>query len=90
MLYRSTARSYPRLGMTASARRVRTAVGRNRIRRLIRESFRRAQPTLAGLDIVVIVKETASGADNRAVFTSLEAHWSRLRQAAGGAGRAIE
>lgn len=64
--------------MTASAKRVRTAVGRNRIRRLVRESFRRMQRELAGLDIVVIIKEPAARADNATIAASLQAHWQRL------------
>lgn len=66
--------------MTASAKRIRTAVARNRIRRLIRESFRRTEPRLGSLDIVVIVKEAASSADNELVFASLDSHWKKLRR----------
>ena len=64
--------------MTASAKRVPGAVGRNRIRRLIRESFRRAERQLTGLDIVVLVKEPAATATNAAILTSLKGHWTRL------------
>ena len=67
--------------MTASAKRIRTAVGRNRIRRVIRESFRQSQEALAGLDIVVLVKEPARQATNAEMFGSLNAHWRRLERA---------
>jgi ribonuclease P protein component len=80
VLYRQTDLGRPRLGMTASAKRLRTAVARNRVRRLIRESFRRATPTLPGLDIVVIVREPASRSPNAAIFASLDAHWAQLRR----------
>lgn len=70
--------------MTASAKRVRTAVGRNRIRRVIRESFRHAAHRLAGLDIVVIVKEPANAAANADLFRSLDGHWVRLERAGTG------
>ena len=70
--------------MTASAKRVRTAVGRNRLRRLIRESFRHAERGLAGLYIVVLVKEQANKAANAEIFTSLDGHWTRLQRAATG------
>jgi ribonuclease P protein component len=82
ILYRSSGLDHPRLGMTASAKRVRTAVGRNRIRRLIRESFRHAACRLAGLDIVVMVKEPANQVPNAEVVKSLDGHWARLEQAA--------
>ena len=68
--------------MTASAKRVRTAVGRNRIRRLIRESFRHAERRLVGLDIVVLVKDPAAKALNAAITASMNAHWARLQKAA--------
>lgn len=47
---------FPRLGMSVS-RKVGTAVRRNRIRRLIRESFRLLQHDLPqGYDLVVVVR----------------------------------
>jgi ribonuclease P protein component len=47
---------YPRLGMSVS-RKVGTAVRRNRIRRLLRESFRLLQHDLpTGYDVVVVVR----------------------------------
>jgi ribonuclease P protein component len=69
--------------MTASAKRIRTAVGRNRIRRLIRESFRHTCSSLDGLDVVVIVRDAANRASNEAIFASLENHWARLQRTVG-------
>jgi ribonuclease P protein component len=80
VLFRPSSQDHARIGMTASAKRIRTAVGRNRIRRLVRESFRRVQTELAGLDIVVVIKEPAARADNASIAGSLEAHWRRLRR----------
>lgn len=82
VLYRRSGLPHARIGMTAPARRVRTAVARNRVRRLIRESFRHAVDELAGLDVVVMVKEPAAAATNPQVFASLAAHWGRLGKAA--------
>ena len=80
VLYRPSGLAYARLGMTASAKRVRTAVGRNRIRRLIRESFRHSTLRLTGLDIVVLVKDAAKDADNARITASLDAHWQRVER----------
>ena len=44
-----------RLGTAVPKRYVKTAVLRNRIKRIIRESFRHNQETLAGFDVVVVV-----------------------------------
>ncbi|MFZ5722189.1 MAG: ribonuclease P protein component [Pseudomonadota bacterium] len=46
-----------RIGFVLPKRRVRTAVARNRVKRIIRESFRCHQVLLAGLDIVVMARD---------------------------------
>jgi ribonuclease P protein component len=81
VLYSPSGLDHPRLGMTASAKRVRTAVSRNRIRRLIRESFRHSARRLPALDIVVMVKEPAKKAANVEIFRSLDSHWAQLERA---------
>lgn len=43
-----------RLGMSVSRRFRRSAVARNRVRRLVREAFRLARPGLPPLDLVVV------------------------------------
>ena len=46
-----------RLGIVVAKRNVKLAVDRNRLKRLVRESFRQQQEHLGGLDIVVIIKK---------------------------------
>ena len=43
----------PRLGLAIAARTIGNAVARNRLRRMIRESFRHAQHRLPAADIIV-------------------------------------
>ena len=38
---------------------------------------------LSGLDVVVMNKAAAVGADNQTLFESLEGHWQRLGEKAG-------
>ena len=68
-----------RLGMAVSRKVDRHAVGRNRIKRVIRESFRsRYSEDKARLDIVVLPRQLTATICNRRLFRSLQAHWSRL------------
>jgi len=46
-----------RLGTAVPKRLVKSAVCRNRIKRIIKESFRHNQKTLTGFDIVVVVSK---------------------------------
>lgn len=50
----------PRLGITVSTKIDKRAVVRNRIKRLIREVFRKNQRSFQGFDIVVIARKNAS------------------------------
>ncbi|WP_405226633.1 ribonuclease P protein component [Lentisalinibacter sediminis] len=68
-----------RLGMAISRRSAKSAVARNRIKRLIRESFRHACDRLPCADIVVISRPPAAEASNKTLTRSLETHWRRLR-----------
>jgi len=65
----------PKLGMAISKKNCRHATDRNRIKRVIRESFRQNQRSLSGLDIVVINKPGSSLAKNRELTESLEKHF---------------
>lgn len=66
---------YARLGMAVSKRQLKRAVDRNRIKRVIRESFRTRQAQLRGLDIVVLVRHGIVKLDNETVFYALDKHW---------------
>jgi ribonuclease P protein component len=50
-------------------------VRRNRIKRLVRESFRQHQHELPAVDIVVNARSGARDADNAVIVRSLEKHW---------------
>ena len=78
MLARTNGLDRARLGLAIAKRNVRLAVDRNRIKRLVRESFRARRQELAGLDLVVMAKYNTSAKSNRELFDSLDAHWQRL------------
>ena len=67
-----------RLGLAISKKNAKRAVDRNRIKRLIRESFRQNIHTLPSIDLVVMAKPITKNADNQQIFQSLEQHWNKL------------
>jgi ribonuclease P protein component len=73
---------HARLGLVVSSRVARRAVARNRIKRVIRESFRLQRPRLKGWDVVVIARTGAVRQSNGELFASLEGHWKKLEQCA--------
>jgi ribonuclease P protein component len=80
LLARKNQLEYPRLGLAIAKKLVKSAVARNRIKRLIRESYRINQQKLTGLDIVVLGRSGIEGKSNKELHESLEQHWSRLIQ----------
>lgn len=70
-----------RLGLVVPKRQVRSAVRRNRIKRVLRESFRRHRPELPPLDVVLLLKDGRSGEiANERLFDCLEQLWERCRR----------
>ena len=66
-----------RLGLAIAKKRIRLAVGRNRVKRLVRESFRHHADTLGAVDVIVLSRFDGK-ADNTSVMRSLRSHWKRL------------
>jgi ribonuclease P protein component len=64
-----------RLGLSTAARIVGGSVRRNRIKRLVRDSFRNHQHELPNVDIVVNARAGVCNADNASIRRSLERHW---------------
>ena len=72
-----------RLGLAISKKQCRKATARNRLKRIIRESFRHHHDALEGLDIVVMNKVAAADEQNRVLVDSLENHWQQCRSETG-------
>jgi ribonuclease P protein component len=69
---------HPRLGMAISRKVARTAVARNRIKRVTRESFRHWQTRLDSLDIVVLGRNGVSAQSGKSLDIALEKLWIKL------------
>jgi ribonuclease P protein component len=70
--------SGPRLGLAIATRTFGTAVARNRIKRLARESFRLNQHELPAVDVMVSARDAAKGAQPKELRASLEKHWKNI------------
>ena len=82
VLCRDNHQEIARLGLAISKKSCRHATGRNRIKRIIRESFRQHQEQLTGLDVVVLNQSAAAAAGNKTLFDSLNRHWQKCARQA--------
>jgi ribonuclease P protein component len=76
--WRPNGLDHARLGLAISKRVSKRAVERNRIKRLVRESFRRTRLGLPPIDLVVMAREAAAGVPGTELLAELEALWRRL------------
>ena len=68
----------PRLGLAVAVKVAGGAVARNRLRRIIRESFRLQQHELPAADLVVSARSSARSATAGALRESLAALWKKV------------
>ncbi|MDO1529412.1 ribonuclease P protein component [Fulvimonas sp. R45] len=76
--YRPNGLAHARLGLAVSKRVSKRAVERNRIKRLLRESFRRARPGLPAYDLLLVPREQAAGVPGPELLAEIDALWRRL------------
>ncbi|QBF83052.1 ribonuclease P protein component [Shewanella maritima] len=70
----------PRIGLTVAKRFVKNASDRNRIKRIIRSSFRLNQHDIPNLDIVVLVRNGVVDMDNAQLHRLIEKLWRKLNR----------
>jgi len=71
--------SRSRLGMAVSRRVDKRAAVRNRLKRIIRESFRQRFAGVGrAIDIVVLPSSDSATISNEQLFRSLDRHWTRI------------
>jgi ribonuclease P protein component len=76
--YRGNELGHARLGLAISKRVSKRAVERNRIKRLLRESFRRVRHQLPPIDLMVMAREQAAGIPGPQLLGELDELWKKL------------
>ena len=66
------------MGLVIAKKHIRLAVERNRLKRLIRESFRKHQQLLIEMDIVILARSGSDKLDNKDFVTLVEKLWQDL------------
>jgi ribonuclease P protein component len=76
----SNDKGWPRLGLAVSVRTAGGGVQRNRIRRIIRESFRLHQHQLPGVDLIVSARNRVKDAPRSELHASLVELWKKVKE----------
>lgn len=78
LLVRRQRGSRARIGFAIAKKQIKRAVDRNRLKRLLRESFRSHQNYLPAVDIVVMVRFNILQLNNSQILTRLDKHWHKV------------
>ncbi len=80
-LARPNALEHPRLGLVIAKKHIKRAVDRNRVKRLIRESFRK-HDSLKAFDVIVLARKGLNELDNPTINQLLQQLWAKLNRKA--------
>jgi len=69
---------HPRLGLAIAKKHIKLASNRNRLKRIIRESFRHHQSGFENIDIVVLSRADVVKRPSKQIWTALEKHWKTV------------
>lgn len=85
ILARANFLNRPRLGLVIAKKHIRLSTQRNRVKRVIRESFRSQQAALIGaqgVDAIVLARSGLDKIDNLALHNMLRQLWQQLQRKA--------
>ena len=67
-----------RIGFAIAKKRIKLAVQRNRIKRVIRNSYRLKQHKLPPVDMVIMAKSGIEKLENKAIHQQIEILWQKI------------
>ena len=78
VLYTPNQLHHARLGIIAGKQHLRRAVDRNRVRRIIRESFRQQKETLKGFDVIVMIRSSCRALEANVIRNDIDHLWQAI------------
>ena len=80
LLARENSLGHARLGLVIAKKNIRFAVQRNRIKRIVRESFRHLPRQNQGIDAIVLARRGLDEMDNSALRTMIDKQWLKIQK----------
>lgn len=71
---------HPRLGFVLAKKQIKLAVQRNRVKRLVRESYRLHLQQIPALDFVVLARSGIADLDNEQIREMIDVLWFKLKR----------
>lgn len=78
ILFKPNQKANARLGLVIGKRAINSAVIRNRVKRILRESFRQNQEKLKGLDIIIIARQQCDKLTKQKLREGIDQLWEKL------------
>ena len=78
VMFKKNQKAHARLGLIVAKRYIKTAVMRNKTKRVLRDSFRNNKEKLAGLDIIVIAKKNCGELNKQQLRKGIDQLWEKL------------
>jgi ribonuclease P protein component len=78
LLVRVNQEDHARMGLAIAKKAVKRAVDRNRIKRMIRESFRHVQHDLPNIDVVIMCRSSAIALEKADIRQQFDKQWSYI------------
>ena len=79
-LARPNGLSHSRLGMIVAKKNIRKAVQRNRVKRIVRESFRHQKKYAPNIDVIFLARKGLDQLDNQSMHQELDELWNRINK----------
>lgn len=80
LLVRLNGSDHPRLGLVVAKKKVRRSVDRNRLKRVVRESFRLHRTALPAVDVIFMARNDLATLASADLHKALAQAWKRLRR----------